>query len=190
MGAAELASRGDLIVKISDDRPITGFIVVWNSLTINSLNECVYFPDAQLDVLVSQMEKSQELSRSGRAPASSSSSVPPASARRSLDIYKQSLRYSSGGESQHEDEEDMQDELREEERWWQGQGDGMASLRAGIASPGRKSISGNLNQSLGNKGSAVARQSLDNMLRNLNEKDGMTDDELKHEVYNFLRIFA
>jgi hypothetical protein len=170
--AADMAARGELVVRVSADRPVT---------------------DAQLDVLVAQMERSQSLSRSregGLAERERERPANPATARRSLDIYKQSLRYSSGGESQPEDSRDAEEELREEELWWTGEasGGGGGGGRGGIAgSPSRKSLSGDLSRSLGSPSVAAARQSLDSLLRTLNERDGMTDDEVQHEVRQLRR---
>ncbi len=101
--------------------------------------------------------------------------------RRSLEMYKQSLRYSSGGESsQHEDAGEIEDEIKEEEKWWRG--DSVNPDRRGL---NRRTVVGDLDRSLGSASTAITKQSLDNVLRSLNMKDGMTDDEVEHEVNNF-----
>lgn len=155
--AAELAACGDLIISISDEMPIT---------------------DAQLDALVVQMEHSENLSRSGRIPLSAGSR-PGAGTdpSRSLDIYRQSLRYSSGGESQPEDDDE---EIREEELWWKA--NYISSTHGYTTRPYRKYVNGGLNKSLSTTEAAVARLSLDDVLRSLNDKEGMTDEELQQET--------
>lgn len=130
------------------------------------------------------MEESIDLSHSGKISSMRTGrGANPAMTRRSLEIYKQSLRYSSGGESQPEE---MAEDIREEEQWWQGGYDAVKSANS-LFESSREKASHALSRSLGNKNTAATRQSLDSILRGLNEKDGMTDDELGQEVgINFL----
>jgi hypothetical protein len=179
--ASDLALNGSLLVQISDEKPITGLRCNLMNWLFRKSNITVL--DAQLDILVSQMEE-YELRSSKSKP-----SQPPVGrnqinsdvTRRSLEMYKQSLRYSSGGESsQHEDAGEIEDEIKEEEKWWRG--DSVNPDRRGL---NRRTVVGDLDRSLGSASTAITKQSLDNVLRSLNMKDGMTDDEVEHEVNNF-----
>ena len=86
----------------------------------------------------------------------SSAKINLRASKRSLDLYKQTLRYSSasGGESQTE--QDYEDEVKEEELWWNGEApvtDG--NIKA--VSPSRKAVSGDLTRSLSNPRVASTR---------------------------------
>ncbi len=106
---------------------------------------------------------------------------------RSLDLYKQTLRESNKERSSQL--EDTADELNEEERWWKGEAnEGDDNLRSdsklGLTRTGTRNaiVSGDLDRSFGNAQTAKARQSLNDILRDLNERDSMTDEELDREV--------
>ena len=98
---------------------------------------------------------------------------------RSLGLYKQTLQ-ESGAESSHH--EDTEDELREEEKWWRGS-ESSAGKPSLSKSTSRKLVfGGDLTQSFGNAKVSNARKSLDDIMKGLNERDSMTDEELEHEV--------
>jgi hypothetical protein len=133
--------------------------------------------DAQLDVLVSQMEKAD--TKKGIAASGPAPKIDSKVSSRSLGLYKQTLR-ESGGESSHQ--EDTEDELREEEKWWRGE-ESSAGKPSLSKSASRKLVfGGDLTQSFGNVRASNARKSLDDILKGLNERDSMTDEELEHEV--------
>ena len=124
-----------------------------------------------------------------------SKSLPPRqfnsqASTRSLDLYKQTLRESGKESSQ---QEDTADELNEEERWWrgdsnQGEEHSRPDGRLGLArtSTRKAIVDGDLDRSFGNLQTAKARQSLNNILRDLNERDSMTDEELDREVIQII----
>lgn len=154
--ASTMATRGELQVTVLSENPIT---------------------DSQIDQLVTQYEDY------GLSP--SAQSVVPKKAnekvlQRSLEIYKQTLRNSKRRDYDDYEDDDGYMVVAEEERWWSA---GSTGQDAPGSSMSRKSLAnGDLTRSLGDEDIAKTRSSLDDLMRNLNDREGLTDEELKEEV--------
>jgi hypothetical protein len=152
--AATMASRGELQVTVLSENPIT---------------------DSQIDNLVSHYE---DFGLSSSAKSVATRKANEKVLQRSLEIYKQSLK--SSKRRDYDDYEDGDDAIAEEERWWSAGSDGTDPVSTSMT---RMAITnGDLTRSLGDEGIAKARSSLDEMMRSLNDREGLTDEELKEEV--------
>jgi hypothetical protein len=152
--AATMASRGELQVNVLSENPIT---------------------DSQIDHLVAHYE---DFGLSPTAKYAASRKTNDKVVQRSLEIYKQSLR--SSKRRDYDDYERGDDAVAEEERWWSAGSNGTDNPSMSMT---RKAITnGDLTRSLGDEGIAKARSSLDDMLRSLNNREGLTDEELEEEV--------